>query len=211
MYCSNCGAQIADNAGFCPKCGQPTSGHAQSTQPQQPQQPQQSWQASQANPTPGYDPLTAQVEKYRTLGGWLLFFVICMILSAITFVGTAISSVSGAIALSGSSYYLPGYETSMWILAAESIVGAVLETVTAYFVIKRDSRFLFFDQLNRIISLVLTIIVAFLGSNGEVIGTLVSAVLGFFLMTLYYQRSVRVRTYMGSDEYLQRAIFKYQN
>ena len=32
-------------------------------------------------------------------------------------------------------------------------------------------------------------------------------VASFFLMMLYYTRSVRVRTYMGSDEYLRRAFF----
>jgi len=39
------------------------------------------------------------------------------------------------------------------------------------------------------------------------ITTVLGGILYFFLMTLYYSRSVRVRTYMGSEEYLRLAVF----
>lgn len=53
MYCKHCGAQLNDNANFCPYCGQ-----AQSTSPQQPQQPQKAQQ-----PQPQFQPAQPQFQQ----------------------------------------------------------------------------------------------------------------------------------------------------
>ena len=37
--------------------------------------------------------------------------------------------------------------------------------------------------------------------------TLLFGVLGFFLIMLYFDKSVRVRTYFGTDEYLKKSMF----
>jgi len=100
IFCSNCGAQIDDNAQFCEGCGarRPAAQAQQAEQPQQqyqqPQQgqyqqqyqqqppPQQNFQQGAANfvtntpdETGSYDP--ADIEKNKTMAGlaYILFFL----------------------------------------------------------------------------------------------------------------------------------------
>ena len=44
--------------------------------------------------------------------------------------------------------------------------------------------------------------------GASAVSNVVFGVLGLILMTMYYCRSVRVRKYMGSTEYQQRALFR---
>jgi hypothetical protein len=46
---------------------------------------------------------------------------------------------------------------------------------------------------------------------GQAFGIFIGIALGFFLFPLYYCKSVRVRTYMGGDEFKEKAIFAYKD
>jgi uncharacterized membrane protein len=68
-FCSNCGAQYADDVKFCPSCGQQTgSGQTAPQQQQYPQQPQQQPYQQQ----PGVED---QNEKTMAIIGYFLFFI----------------------------------------------------------------------------------------------------------------------------------------
>ena len=44
----------------------------------------------------------------------------------------------------------------------------------------------------------------------ELIARPFAAIVGMLLMTLYYSRSIRVRVYMGSEEFKQKALFTFK-
>ncbi len=84
-FCSGCGAQMADNARFCPKCG--TTAAQQPVQPQyqqpqfqqQPQYQQQQYQQPVYQQQPQYQqPMYAQPPKKKGKGG-IVFLVILLI------------------------------------------------------------------------------------------------------------------------------------
>ena len=62
MYCMKCGAQIPDNAQFCPSCGAQTSAPAQAPVP--PVMPQQ--QVQYQEPAPNVPPLNNTVRDVNT-------------------------------------------------------------------------------------------------------------------------------------------------
>jgi hypothetical protein len=58
------------------------------------------------------------------------------------------------------------------------------------------------------ISLVVRVGSAAASVMGTTVGTMLGGIIGLVLMTMYFCKSKRVRTYMGSTEYLDAALFK---
>ena len=87
-------------------------------------------------------------------------------------------------------------------------------------IFKRNHNFLRIYQIAFIVSIAFSIItmimlnMALSGSSisglegGTMIGSIVVGVVELILFTMYYCKSVRVRTYMGGTEYQQKALFR---
>jgi hypothetical protein len=203
-YCSQCGSQNNDDAAFCVKCGYSFAA-AEVPQSQPPTYYQQ----------PYADPVRQQ--GYSTLGGWLLVIVI---LNAITLIFSFYTTISGI----GTVFEIAAYGSPLmtFLVAVEQLINIGIITMTIIFIVKlltRDSSFLLFEQIGRILGCAVQIYgiivyVALIGSADEIItssmSTLIGTAAGFFLFTLYYCRSVRVRTYMGGDEFKRKALFTYK-
>jgi len=102
MFCSKCGANIAENSAFCPACGNPVQ---QATQPQQQAQPSQH--------------VPAEPQGPKGWGGWMTFVQIFMVLAAVGNIFCFVNVVGGLnlsnfldilylfyIALTGFVFYL---------------------------------------------------------------------------------------------------------
>jgi len=164
---------------------------------------------------PDNNPAPAQSEThpYQKLGGWLLLNIVSLILgllldAALQWKGTGDAGIRGTSGL------------LLWI-ATYILVGSIAVQITCVVMIfYRDPRFLRFYQLGWIISFVsilfstasiiannLSDLTAAISGIGGMAGGLVFSLSRYLAWFAYYTRSVRVRTYMGSDEYLRRAYF----
>jgi hypothetical protein len=223
--CTNCGNQYEDSGVFCKYCGS-SSDNIFETTPQQsyPPPPQQSY------PPPQYQyqqPGADFYNKYHTMGGWLLFFVIANIIGVFIDAIVSISGIFDTFEIIGDmtdsamGYFLPeNFETAIYITLTGEIVGLLTIVFTTMFVVqlfKRKPAFLRYYQLNIFALLFYSIFVGLipnimLGYDiSFILGNIVGSVAHFFLLTLYYCRSIRVRTFMGSDEYMEKALFAFKN
>jgi len=153
-------------------------------------------------------------HRYQRLGGWLLFFVISFFLQV---GGVLLQFGEGGMLdiLRGWSMY-DGIQG--WLLMAGQVLSLLLVIIyvfTAVEVIRRDPYFLRTRQL-ALAAVALDTLIRL--ANGLLYGfrdydLLLLVLQGVFflfsvlLVMLYYTRSVRVRTYMGTDEYLQLGFF----
>ena len=248
-FCPACGNSTASSnqqsspatygaapAAAAPAAAQPYQQPAQqSAYPQPPAQMQQQYGQQQYNQQqynqqqyaqPQYaqaqyaQPAMEPYPQYKSLGGWLLFFVIVYILDVLVLIGSGVTGF-GTAALLGS--YL-GSEVGLLfsINAFISIAFGALYIVFIVFIFKRNPNFLKLFQIAGIASVAISIILtlainALVGDylayiNYDVVSSMmpsiIGGVIGLLLMTMYYCKSVRVRTYMGSTEYQRKALFR---
>ena len=75
---------------------------------------------------------------------------------------------------------------------------------------RKDPRFLRFYEIIMLVVAGLAVATAIFSgfrNVGNLISGLLGAGIGFAIWTTYFRKSVRVRTYFGSDQYLRRSIF----
>ena len=73
---------------------------------------------------------------------------------------------------------------------------------------QKNTAFLETYQQMAIVNVVCSFLITLIGQGlFKSISTLIGTALGCFLLNLYYVNSVRVRTYMGTDEYLKKSLF----
>ena len=199
-FCSNCGAELNEGARFCTVCGASTLAAQNPTAAGPQQQPQQ--QYNQVN----------DEQKYKSLGGWLLFFVICWGLGALAGLGSI------ARTLSTFPYFSIAFIRPLLIPMLSSIVPTVVCITMVVAIIQRVPTFLRLYQVLAIanvavslisgISLVVRVGSAAASVMGTTVGTMLGGIIGLVLMTMYFCKSVRVRVYMGTTQYLDTALFK---
>jgi len=256
-FCANCGSPQQQNEPKQqenvpqPQPQQPESPQQQyEPQPQQPESPQQQYEP-QSQPPPPQQPYApppyptqqqytqppfapqapgnAQpVNKYHTLGGWLLFFVIANMIGVVVDAVVSLSGIAETITLFGEipmirSLLPDNFESALYITLIGEVVGLLTIVFTILFVLQvfqRKHTFLRFYQLAMFAGMFYAIFVGvipnvmldyFDASFSRNIGTLLGSIAGILLVTLYMCKSIRVRTYMGSDEYMYRAIFAFKN
>lgn len=194
---------------------------AQQAQPFQQTQQQGYAQQPGAQPAYGQAALDAHPE-YQTIGGWLLFFVIVNILSVISLIGTGLSGINGETLEMVRHYLNDGVANTMLFNALFSLAMAAGYIVFIVFIFKKNQNFLKLYQILGIASIVISIIMVVmmnasmseavtslnLDTTSGIVSSIVSGVVGLVLMTLYYCKSVRVRTYMGGTDYQQKALFR---
>ena len=215
-FCPNCDTKLDEGARFCPSCGSSikttTPTGATGTTPSQPAttastQPQPYQQAA-------VQKTESRVEnpKYKNLGGWLLFFVVCWGLTALMGLASLARYVS-MIAYFGDDYVMPAFGMILSTLAS-----VALSITMCVSIVRRAPNFLRLYQILAIVNLGVSLLAAVPSASvtissaafatGASISTVAGAAVGLVLMTMYFCKSKRVRTYMGSTEYLDAALFK---
>ena len=201
-------------AGYQQPVGYQQAGYQQNYQQSPYQQsPYQQLQPQYQQPVSG-KPVVGD-PRFQKLGGWLLFFVICWGLAALSSLSSIVSLVGAANSLSA---YGSGLAAASYLGVAANILSAVISVLMIVFIAKRNPSFLRLYQILTIVALALNVVMAIASAVGmggygaAVIGSalfgIVIGIGGLCLMTLYFCKSVRVRTYMGSTEYIDRALFK---
>ena len=151
-------------------------------------------------------------HPFYSLGGWLLTFVIFQYISAVWGIIQGIISI---IRMSGSLLTASIFGTESFSGLLIILLDIAYTGLTTYLDFKlpgkirrRDTTFLLLYHVNAIISLSVSMMIG-CAYNGfwAAIGSLILPALGIFLCTLYYRKSVRVRTFMLSDEYLRLSPF----
>jgi len=111
------------------------------------------------------------------------------------------------------------FEAAIYMTLTGEIVGLLTIVFTTVFLVQiftRKSNFLLFYQLNVFALLFYSIFVGLIPNIildigiAFGIGNIIGNVVHLLLLTLYFSRSVRVRAYMGSDEYMKKAIFSFK-
>ena len=160
--------------------------------------------------------------KYKTLGGWLLFFVIIMILGVVGSIASVISTNAEWSQYSqyAASLGMGAYNTFFMVWSVLVVIECLLNVGLIALIIMRNDIFLKYYQIICIVDLVLSVIImVYAGSlpnvgdsmtsiSSSMISGILGAIVGFILMTMYYCKSVRVRTYMGSTSYIDKALIK---
>jgi hypothetical protein len=113
------------------------------------------------------------------------------------------------VQLFGAFSWLPGlYKVYLIVAFATYILAGILCLRMASLLRARDPRFLRFYEIVIIFNISVAVLAILLtGFSAEYVRDVLSAVIGFIIWTAYFRKSVRVRTYMGSDMYLRMSIF----
>lgn len=221
MFCGYCGKEIPDESMFCSYCGQQIFNDIDGNKSDDILAEKSNGDVHRTLP---------DTHPYQVMGGWLavftyawlilgIYFIICIILELVSFVAVTsttagfmnglIGKVTGPLALLVVLYYA--------VCAALSF--------NLYSKMKdKETDFLHFYESLFILSLLVGIVGSFipyitsptllkyLGSNLPQIfisflKTIVWPTVGFVLTMLYFSKSVRVRTYFGTDKYLRKSRF----
>jgi len=229
MYCSNCGSQLTDNAKFCNECGNPTVQNSVNASKAKFTETTQKTISpididslktesrimgddfKPSSPAPEYEKYP---HPYHKLGGWLGFIayaqpiavvIMALVVAANFFISFYTLNNLGALSYVGGVF---------WFANIIQLIGL---GVVSYFCLKfssmirhKDPKFLrFYEQAMLIQAGIYVALMIFSSfqSVGEHMASIVQAVILFFIWTTYYRKSVRVRTYFGTDEYLRHSIF----
>lgn len=203
MFCPHCGTKNLEDAKFCASCGKPlftgsttgtTSGNniglTGSTMP---------------STSPAVGP-----DSYRQLGGWLAVLTYGLLVAVALI---AIGAVLGGITLIKYAKYLGAGLLLLGLLDIALYIPVVYYCLKMFQMIKaRDCMFLRFYEMTMLVlggaHIVLMVIGAMSGylSVGDHFKSLLEALIVFAIWMTYFTKSVRVRTYFGSDEYLKHSI-----
>ncbi len=158
------------------------------------------------------------------MGGWLLVFVVIMLIDVVYSIITSIGGIGDVASVADYSYLLPdGFIGLAYFMYIFALLAAVAEAWIVYMIFKRDAKFLRIYQLLKIIVPVVLIIctIAFavmfdgypvdMGDLvGSTVGSVIASIVGLVLVTLYFCRSERVKVYMGNTEYADHALFRFK-
>jgi len=166
-------------------------------------------------------------HPYKKLGGWLLAFVVSGFLALPAEIAGLLLEIKRAndfAALYNAAFaepgnVLPGYQPAWGDFI--SFFPSIVFLVIAILIVRRNPRFLLLYQLACPIDVALFLAGIF--ADGLFAGLVdeigrawailliipITLLLAFacFPLMFYYTQSVRVRTYMGTDEYLKLALF----
>ena len=216
-FCKKCGSQLSGDSRFCEDCGEHVAAAVQTTE-----------QTNQTHATPNlmqpqYQQAMPQTtaHKYDTLGGWLLVIMILNIIMTLRNIVTATDELQASIAVLLDGWYVGAMIVNI-VAQAIALTSIAFTVVFIVQVFQRKSSFLKFSQIGQILiamSILINLLVMVMigldnfesGVFTDNISSLGGACIGFFVQAQYYCKSIRVRTYMNSDEYIHKALFTYKN
>lgn len=198
MFCPNCGTENLEDAKFCVSCGKPLSlGNTAETT--------SGSNISSSGTGPAVGP-----DSYRQLGGWLAVLTYGLLVAVALIV---IGAVLGGFALIKYAEYLGAGFLFLGLLDIASYILVVYYCIKMYRMIKaRNYMFLRFYEMMMLIlcgiNLVFVIIAGFHAylSVDRYLKYLLQNIIIFAICMTYFTKSVRVRTYFGSDAYLKHSI-----
>lgn len=190
MYCRKCGKYLPDDSKYCGECGE----SFESVSYQQAEQPD--------------NYIKQYPESYNRLGGWLAFFAYMQI------VGIILNIVMGIVDISMLAPlipYLSGWLIFVVVVSLLSYIVPIVFSARLFGAIRgRSPRFMRIYELQALVVFIMNLIILLM-AGGDVtsneITHLISSVVAFFIWTTYFRRSVRVRVYFGTDEYISHSIF----
>lgn len=199
MFCTKCGKALRDGSLFCASCGTRIASDDK-------REVQSSTDTSVLHPILDSD-VAKESHPYTNMGGWLALFTYAQ------FIVGVISMVSGTLVIVSALPYLrflEGWHILAIVLGFVSIIVSFYVMFCLFQMIrKRDCDFLGFYEIWMIMELaVLTIsVVLGLSESASTLRNLVSSGISFVIWDLYFRKSVRVRTYFGTDAYIRRSLF----
>jgi hypothetical protein len=194
VYCPYCNTYQPDGTGHCSSCGAALSAAAKPYQ-------------TASNDLPHYP------HPYHKLSGWLLLAVVLGFAGAIILMINAISDVGHGLEWL-RSYHDPYGATNIavkwvvvWFISAFVDAGCGLLLLLFAMKLKnRESDFLQFYHWICLFTVVARFILRLIiGSPLGAFTAVLETMLPMALYTAYFSKSVQVRTYMMSDEYLRRS------
>ena len=164
------------------------------------------------------DDQTQAINDYQKLGGWFLLFVLYYLIGVVFSLYNIISTTHTAAANLVTGSGLVPASIDALISQGLIFISVVFVFVFVVQVWERKPLFLLFMQMSFLVSF-LSALFSYGISRlfGEGFGfaspalpvlllSLTLTVSAFLLVTFYFCNSVRVRVYMGSDEYMDKAI-----
>ena len=143
------------------------------------------------------------MHPYQKLGGWLLFIFVCQIIGLVLDVFYLLMGFDIISMLPSGSESMTMF--LVILLVASSCISIGLGIVFLILLYKRNTKFLLFYEIISIIFILLSVVT--LSNELSEVREFVIQIASFLLWSTYYRKSVRVRTYFGSDEYLRKSIF----
>ena len=204
MTCKNCNAFLEPGARFCTNCGAPCEAEPSGVQSACQVPSQGTAQPYDTQPQGGYAPTGA--HPYHELGGFLQFLAIMY--SYISPVILALGAIVVLIRLIAIGYFNVRILANLGLTLINSGVCLWFSLRIGKQIRHREPAFLCTFQQMAIFSAICSTLISFVGQGfSGAFGTLFGSVLGLFLLNLYFVKSVRVRTYMGTDAYLKQSLF----
>lgn len=196
MFCPHCGTKNLDDARFCVSCGKNMSTRS-GIEPT----------ASGEAPASGaYSPPTS----YHELGGWLAVLTYGLLVAVALI---AIGAVLGGFTLIKYAKYLGAGFLLLGLLDIALYIPVVYFCLRMYRMIKeRNCMFLRFYEMTMLVLCGISLLFMVIGglnpylSSGEYLKSMLQSIIIFAIWMAYFTKSVRVRTYFGSDEYLKHSI-----
>ena len=211
-FCTKCGSPLRSGSRFCERCGAPVRTiPAAERFSVRPVRTAESPARCERNSRPGIgDP--ALRGQYSRLGGFLAFIAYGQAAGAVLMGISLILTLAAFARYRQYFAYFGGAYSSLYGFA---VFFAVAATALGMFVClklfnmirNRDANCLRFYETLILVEGVLYFFLIAAGGNGRYVSGLIGMGIGFFVFTTYFRKSVRVRTYFGSDAYLKRSIF----
>lgn len=199
VYCINCGAECPEEAKFCMKCG------FKLVKREQVERERTKDVGVTINP------------NYRKLGGWLGFWTYGLLVAGVLIGSGAVLEIFMYIKIAKkySQYGIPLEDTFQLISMLTIVLCGVLIAycfILSGMIRKRDCRFLHFYEMVMMIGCgIIVVLMIYKKMKGieitpKNVRSLLWVVIMFVVWMTYFIKSVRVRTYFGSDEYLEKSI-----
>jgi len=165
--------------------------------------------------------LAVSNHRYQKLGGWMLFFVIAIIIVATFVILRPFATTYMHIMHSTIFDSIDEFIFLFILLYIPEVIAAIIAMICVAQIFKRKEKFLKYLQLSQFIN-ILARVIARIALIVEFPGILTNRIIDLVitigvltaicaLTTLYFCKSVRVRAYMGSDDYIAKAIFRFRN
>ena len=219
MFCTNCGKEIKDQSVFCSYCGQKIIVSETTNDMDSGLNLITEFKTAKDDFVKRISGISSSQDNrifsnqhpYHRLGGWLAFFTYCQLLAS---VAIAISALLVFATIIKYAMYFNGIFL-MYVLLFFIAAGIEIYFCVRLYnlVTQKDAEFLHFYEFSRLAYGGCYMLAEFIGHFAGIVsleqvwsgGIVLVCTAGIWLT--YFQKSVRVRTYFETDEYLKRSMF----